>query len=336
MNFESQTDQDIRIYIEKELTSLSEQLPSLRHDDLSIIQETLQRKCQGIFLWVKLVMLELQWKYHDEGCSLREMEEILISIPADLATLYDRMFLKIESQTPRQRKETEAILAWIAKGTVYHDLMNDIIAIAACDHSELTASTLTRNRLGGHAEIEKRVFSRCVNFLEWTPKYNGSLCRGFLNTFLSFHWHVYCFSSLYAVTSAALNHVNHWTDSSLEFIHATAREFITTRLRAVDREQLVEDQTTKVAHFVATFDPSWSLLVKSWPKLQTEQLKTANLNSAVRLFDDLKVPMFPSKLDVCLHRYFFQDATNPTHEQELGPTIIAARIYFTLLLSAVV
>ena len=141
MNFESQTDQDIRIYIEKELTSLSEQLPSLRHDDLSIIQETLQRKCQGIFLWVKLVMLELQWKYHDEGCSLREMEEILISIPADLATLYDRMFLKIESQTPRQRKETEAILAWIAKGTVYHDLMNDIIAIAACDHSELTAST---------------------------------------------------------------------------------------------------------------------------------------------------------------------------------------------------
>ena len=61
MNFESQTDQDIRIYIEKELTSLSEQLPSLRHDDLSIIQETLQRKCQGIFLWVKLVMLELQW-----------------------------------------------------------------------------------------------------------------------------------------------------------------------------------------------------------------------------------------------------------------------------------
>lgn len=141
----------------------------------------------------------------------------------------------------------------------------------------------------------------------------------------------------YAVTVLHINHINHCTKSLLEFIHATAREFIATRLQAVDTEQLVESQQTKIVRLVATFDPSWPLLLESWPKLQTEQLKIANLSPVSGLFSDLKVPMFNKILHHAINSgHFYQDGTDSTQVQNAVSMILAARIHFALLLSAAV
>ncbi|KAH6711289.1 hypothetical protein BKA61DRAFT_88438 [Leptodontidium sp. MPI-SDFR-AT-0119] len=297
MNFESQTDQDMRLYIEKSLASLVQQLPSLKHDDWSVIQQTLQRKCQGVFLWVKLILLELEEKYHREGCTIQEMEDILISIPSGLDAMYARMFLVIEAQTVSQRRETEAMLAWTADNPVSHDVMNDIVAIAACSDCGLTRSTLSRNRLGSHAEIEKRVSSRCVNFLEWKRSQDSpAICQ---------------------------------------FIHATALQFIAAKMSNI--EQLLEDQAMKYARFVVDSDPSWLFLTESWPNFKTEQLKRTNLALTIDLFYTLKLPLFgrilvlrneSAKTDLPL-RYDIFTNYKP-------PCVLFVKLYLALLLSAAV
>ncbi|KAH7319435.1 hypothetical protein BKA65DRAFT_102242 [Rhexocercosporidium sp. MPI-PUGE-AT-0058] len=300
MNFESQTDEDIRLYVENSLTSLAEQLPSLQHGDWSLIKQTLQDKCQGVFLWVKLILLELEEKYHKEGCTIQEMEDILISIPPGLDSLYARMFLAIESQTNTQRRETEAILAWTIDRPVSHDVMNDIIAIAACSNCEITESTLTKNRLGTYAGIEKRVSSRCVNFLEWKTLYVSLR---------------FC-----------------------QFIHTTALQFITAKLS--NAERLVEEQAMKYARFVVGFDPTWLSLIESWPNFQTEQLKRTNLSSAIHLFGHLKVPLFQHIFDDISRRKWWKEDELVLRHDALGHTMRSIsqswRLYITLSLSAAV
>ncbi|KAL2063622.1 hypothetical protein VTL71DRAFT_5427 [Oculimacula yallundae] len=170
MIFEDQTDNDIKIYIENSLGSLAEQVPSLRDGDLSKIQKTLQKKSQGVFLWVSLIMSEFEEKYLTEGCSIQEMEDILLSIPSGLDSLYARMFLVIDSQTLSERRETDAILLWTIEKPTSHEEINAIIALSACEESELTELTLPKNRLRSHADIEKRIKKRCVNFVEWKIK----------------------------------------------------------------------------------------------------------------------------------------------------------------------
>ncbi|KAH7403242.1 hypothetical protein BKA64DRAFT_444322 [Cadophora sp. MPI-SDFR-AT-0126] len=252
MIFEAQTDNDIKVFVEKSLEALADQVPSLQDGDMSLIQETLQVKSQGVFLWVKLILLEFEEKFHNEGCTLQEMEDILISIPPGLDSLYEWMFQTIALQTALQKRETESILSWTAVAPMSHEMMDDIVAIAACGESPLTASTLSKNRLGSDTKIEKRVSSRCFNFLEWTStKESLPVCQ---------------------------------------FIHTTAQHFITAKLDQT--AQLVECQAFKYAQFLAGFDPGWLPLVESWPDFQAEQLKSINLGPVLELFHDLTAPLF--------------------------------------------
>ena len=254
MLLETQTDEDIELFVEISLAELAKQIPSWQDTDRSTIHDTLVEKCQGVFLWVKLVLLEFEEKYHNEGCTIQEMEDILRSIPPGLDALYARMSLPIALQKEAQRKETEAIFSWTANHELSHEEMSDVIAIAACGEAEITASALSRNRLRSTKEIDKRVASRCLNFLEWTPKPHSRL-----------------------------------NQTRCQYIHTTALEFIS---RLYDVENIIDKQVEQYVNWVVNSEQGWPSLISSWPTFEFGQLKSVNLSYAVKLCTVIGLPLF--------------------------------------------
>lgn len=168
MLLEDETSGDIRTFVDGELKRIVQGVPSLGNGNLAFVRQELIRKCQGVFLWAKLVLLELENKAHEEGCTIREMEELLVSIPSDLEDLYDRMRVGLASQTMLQEREVKAIFQWAAYApqplTLFE--MREVAAAAACGGNQLTELEMSRNRVADVNEIKRRIISRCGNFLE--------------------------------------------------------------------------------------------------------------------------------------------------------------------------
>lgn len=254
MLLESHTDEDIECYVETSLATLATQIRSLQNTDCMAIQNTLVKKCQGVFLWVKLVLLEIEDKYHSEGCTIQELEDILRSIPSGIDALYARMILPVSLQSKLQKRESEAIFSWAVHHELTHSELNDVIAIAACGEAEITITTLSRNRLRSPKEVEKRVFSRCFNFLEWKPKPHSKLGL-----------------------------------AVCQYIHTTALEFIS---KLYDVENIVDRQVKDYVNFVVTSEQSWSSLISSWPTFDLGQLKAVNISHALDLCNVVEIPLF--------------------------------------------
>lgn len=99
---------DIKIYIASELDrpiSLSERnstaIEELRHLVLP--------KSQGVFLWVKFVVIELKHGTM-KGRTVQEMRAMVDSIPADLEAVFDRMFERLDGS---RGVELRTMFQWI-------------------------------------------------------------------------------------------------------------------------------------------------------------------------------------------------------------------------------
>lgn len=100
------TEHDIRAYIEHGIENWGF-LDSLWVRDKAL--ETMARKANGAFLWVKLIMNEL-----NAVVDLDQIEEVLAGFPEDMKEVYNRIFAKLCSgHTAHQARLLKTILKWV-------------------------------------------------------------------------------------------------------------------------------------------------------------------------------------------------------------------------------
>ncbi|KAJ5379595.1 Vegetative incompatibility protein HET-E-1 [Penicillium cosmopolitanum] len=93
----------IRAYISNRIAELE----SLEDDDtlLKYVQQTLEKKAEGTFLWVALVVQELQ------GVDSWDVKQVVDDVPTRLDDMYARMIDQIEQEAPRTRKFCQLLLS---------------------------------------------------------------------------------------------------------------------------------------------------------------------------------------------------------------------------------
>lgn len=99
---------DIKIYIKSEL-EITVSLGERHTNAIEELRRLVLEKSQGVFLWVKLVVIELKHGTM-KGRTAQEMREIVDSIPSDLEALFDRLFKRLDA--PRG-VELRSMLEWI-------------------------------------------------------------------------------------------------------------------------------------------------------------------------------------------------------------------------------
>ena len=100
----SDTVEDIKLFIAAKI----EDLPVASGEDCAKLTDRILTKSEGSFLWVRLVMQELQHAWSEEG-----IEDILNEIPVDMNLLYARTLASM-SKVKRVAKLAKAILVWTA------------------------------------------------------------------------------------------------------------------------------------------------------------------------------------------------------------------------------
>jgi len=105
MEFGSQQRHDIETYIESRTTKGLTSLPQIR----STIVKTLVAKNDGMFLWVRLILEELESTH-----SIEEMELALKSLPTDLDGVYAKILKNLSNTLRQSQKEfCHKILVWL-------------------------------------------------------------------------------------------------------------------------------------------------------------------------------------------------------------------------------
>ena len=100
----SDTADDIKRFI----TSRMDRLPVGDSESSGILEERLLRKSAGSFLWVRLVVQELEHTFSEEA-----IEDVLNEVPADMNLLYTRTLEGIANMS-RGTRLAKAILTWTA------------------------------------------------------------------------------------------------------------------------------------------------------------------------------------------------------------------------------
>ncbi|KAH0564926.1 hypothetical protein GP486_001681 [Trichoglossum hirsutum] len=105
MEFGSEQRHDIETYIESRTTKGLTSLPQIR----STIVKTLVAKNDGMFLWVRLILEELESTH-----SIEEMELALKSLPTDLDGVYAKILKNLSNALKQSQKEfCHKILVWL-------------------------------------------------------------------------------------------------------------------------------------------------------------------------------------------------------------------------------
>jgi hypothetical protein len=272
IHLEDETPLDILTFVDREIDRIATDVPSLEHESFSFLREELIQKSRGVFLWVKLVLLELEEKANEEGCTIREVEELLHSIPDGLKQLYHRMASLLAIQTPQRKQEMKTMFEWItySQRPITLSEMRDIAAAAACTGERLTATEMTRNRVATVGEIERRIVTRCGNFLEIKDLKSETGTR----------------------------------TSVIQFIHITALEYLASQSLEVDvylgspkdAEFSMMHLSKKYVDFLTSSMPPWDALADMDEAFSIEALRTANIQPMIDLLRDFR----PTLLDLML------------------------------------
>ena len=100
------TAKDIRTYVSNTIRNI---LPANEQVQKEISDQVL-KKASGSFLWVRLALDSLRESWYTQD----DIQKSLTELPADMASLYDRMLEKIISQpSPRSQLLAKRILTWV-------------------------------------------------------------------------------------------------------------------------------------------------------------------------------------------------------------------------------
>lgn len=125
IDLENKTKAGLKIYIKCEVSKLKVQFPNIRNSLWAGIEERLQSKAKGMFLWVRLVtvMLEKQWSEAD-------LEEAVDKLPDGLDEAYGRILSRIHGLSSTEKDRAFRILFWVCtayRSVTIHEVADGII-----------------------------------------------------------------------------------------------------------------------------------------------------------------------------------------------------------------
>lgn len=165
---EDETATDIVNYVDAETRRIATEILKCTHEDLAFISSHLKKASQGVFLWVKLVLQELDERATEGFCTVAELEQLLLTIPTDLRELYQRIQDKIIRGISKNVRECQTLFRWIAfspRPLTVEEVL-EVIALSACPLSGTTRTELQRNRLRNTEDVRRRLISLCGNLVE--------------------------------------------------------------------------------------------------------------------------------------------------------------------------
>ncbi|KFZ19928.1 hypothetical protein V501_00400 [Pseudogymnoascus sp. VKM F-4519 (FW-2642)] len=168
MKLEDQTRNDIIEYVCCEIRRIAKEVVQCSLEELDFVSRTLIFRSRGVFLWVKLVLAELEERAMEGLCTTAEIENLTTSIPTDLEELYFKIVEKIEKRDQAAVRECQTILRWVAYSPEPLDVeqMREILAVSLCGNSSLSGAQIARHRVRHVEELRRRITNRCGNLLE--------------------------------------------------------------------------------------------------------------------------------------------------------------------------
>jgi ankyrin repeat protein len=166
---EEETKDDIWRYVYSETRKICEAMGNITMDQLQFVVDYLIVHSRGVFLWVKLVIQELE-ENALAGCSLATIEELLRSLPLELDTLYARIMARTGEQQATYRKKEQrpiprnVLLHWVMYSERPLTLaeIEEVMAVEECGKN-LCQSELDRHKT---TNADRRLLTLCGGLLE--------------------------------------------------------------------------------------------------------------------------------------------------------------------------
>jgi len=163
---EDETGADIQHYVHSETMRISDAMdiyPSL----LNEVVDNLIKRSKGVFLWVKLVILELEEQASTAGCTVADIENLLSSLPSELEDLYARILDKTAKFQITTSTVAVQLLQWVAYSVRPLTLpeVQEAMAVDICGKS-FSNTDLERNKLINPIHAERRLIALCGGLIE--------------------------------------------------------------------------------------------------------------------------------------------------------------------------
>ena len=162
------TRSDIEAVIEAEFGTNMRMERTLETDDAKAIAEVdlLKREigdlCQGVFLWVRLVLEEILSEYTN-GANLQELRTILQNVPKDLDDYYEHLVERIDRLHPDYRSERDLMFEILRSAQKPLSLAEFLMALQLAPVTDLRQWDID---LPGLDAVERRINTRCGALIE--------------------------------------------------------------------------------------------------------------------------------------------------------------------------
>ncbi|KAF8534855.1 hypothetical protein BDD12DRAFT_809029 [Trichophaea hybrida] len=167
ITLKEETTADIVRFTSKRMERISENL-GVNTTEVQDIHGMIVERSRGVFLWVKLVLDELEDILRD-GCTLFKMKSVLEGLPQDLDTFYVHM---LESRLPKigttMHAETLWMLQWVAySGRPLSFLeLAEAVAVETSVSGDISLHLLTEGRPLTLDQANRMLSTRWGGFLE--------------------------------------------------------------------------------------------------------------------------------------------------------------------------
>ena len=152
---ESKTEAGLKLYIQGKVSKLRAHFPNIRRSLWTNVEEMLQRKANGMFLWVRLVTVMLE-----QQMSEAELEEAVDKLPDGLDEAYGRILSRIGCLNSREKDRALRILFWVCtayRSVTIHEVADGITLKPG--QTGLTRKTRPQN-------VDRNILDICAPFLE--------------------------------------------------------------------------------------------------------------------------------------------------------------------------
>ena len=152
---ESKTEAGLKLYIQGEVSKLKVHFPNIRSSLWTDVEEMLQRKADGMFLWVRLVTVMLK-----QQMSEAELEEAVETLPDGLDEAYGRILSRIRCLNSIEKDRALRILFWVCtayRSVTIHEVADGISLKPG--QTSLTRKTRPQN-------VDRDILDICAPFLE--------------------------------------------------------------------------------------------------------------------------------------------------------------------------
>jgi hypothetical protein len=168
IKLEGETEEDIMSFIQKGTGRICGILGA-GLEQVRIIGRMLVERSRGVFLWVKLVLDELEEMAHD-NCTPAGMGKKLKTLPEDLDNLYTHICTKLKNcyACGDGMTETLRMLRWVAYSSRPLRLLEftEAMAVTACGPHDISVDLLKKHRAPTFDQARRMLSTKCGGLLE--------------------------------------------------------------------------------------------------------------------------------------------------------------------------